>query len=69
MSGDEQASEAAAKRLAEKYNLTFVPLQERFNQANADAPAMGYWLRDGVHPTAAGHELIKNAWLEAFETI
>ena len=60
---------AAAKRLAEKYNLTFVPLQERFNQANADAPEMGYWLYDGVHPTLVGHELIKSAWLEAFETI
>ena len=44
---------AATKRLAEKYNLTFVPLQERFNKANADAPSMGYWLYDGVHPTSA----------------
>ena len=57
---------AAVKRLAEKHNLVFVPLQERFNAANADAPADGYWLDDGVHPTAAGHELIKQAWLEAF---
>ena len=60
---------AAAKRVAEKYGLTFVPLQEQFNQANADAPFMGYWLRDGVHPSPAGHELIKNAWLKAFETL
>ena len=57
---------AAAKRLAEKYNLVFVPLQERFDAANADAPEDGYWLADGVHPTAAGHELIKQAWLEGF---
>ena len=58
---------AAAKRIAQKHNLTFVPLQEMFDKANADAPAMGYWLRDGVHPTFAGHALIKNAWLKAFE--
>ena len=57
---------AAVKRLAEKHGLVFVPLQEKFNAANADAPADGYWLADGVHPTAAGHELIKQAWLEGF---
>lgn len=57
----------AVKRLAEKYDLPFVPLQARFDEANADAPADGYWLFDGVHPTSAGHELIKQAWLEAFE--
>ena len=58
---------AAVKRLAEKYNLPFVPLQQMFTEVNADAPYMGYWLRDGVHPTAAGHVLIKNAWLEAYK--
>ena len=59
----------AAKRVAEKYDLTYVPLQEVFDKANADAPEMGYWLRDGVHPTAAGHELIKREWLKAYETM
>ncbi len=54
------------KRLAEKYNLVFVPLQERFSAANADAPEDGYWLFDGVHPTPAGNELLKRAWLEGF---
>lgn len=58
---------AAAKRVAQKYNLPFVPLQEMFNQANADAPAPGYWLRDGVHPTQAGHTLIKRAWIKCYE--
>ena len=59
----------AAKRIAEKYNLTFIPLQDMFNKFNADAPEMGYWLRDGVHPTPAGHELIKREWLKAFKSI
>ncbi len=58
---------AAAKRVAEKFNLPFVPLQDMFNQANADAPESGYWLRDGVHPTQAGHTLIKRAWLRSYE--
>jgi lysophospholipase L1-like esterase len=59
----------AAKRVAEKYNLPFVPLQEMFDKVNADAPEMGYWLRDGVHPTPAGHELIKQQWLKAFKEL
>lgn len=58
---------AAARRVAEKYKLPFVPLQELFDKANADAPAPGYWLRDGVHPTQAGHTLIKRAWLKCYE--
>lgn len=60
---------AAAKRIAEKHGLVFVPLQEMFDKVNADAPAMGYWLVDGVHPTYAGHELIKKEWLKAFELL
>ena len=59
----------AAKKIADKYGLTFIPLQDIFTKANADAPEMGYWLRDGVHPTAAGHKLITREWLKAFERI
>lgn len=59
---------AAVKRLAEKYDLVFIPLQEKFNAVNKDAP-MGYWLKDGVHPTPAGHELIKREWLKGFEKL
>lgn len=58
---------AAAKRIAEKHGLPFVPLQEMFNKVNADTPDPGYWLRDGVHPTQAGHTLIKRAWLKCYE--
>ncbi|MBR2937783.1 MAG: SGNH/GDSL hydrolase family protein [Oscillospiraceae bacterium] len=54
-------------RLAKKHGAVFVPLQEMFTKLEAEAPAEGYWLRDGVHPTAAGHERIKQEWLKAFE--
>jgi len=27
-----------------------------------------YWLRDGVHPTAMGHELIAREWMKAFRS-
>ena len=56
----------ACKRIAEKHGLVYAPLQEMFDKANENAPD-GYWLFDGVHPTAAGHELIKRAWLKGFE--
>ncbi len=57
-----------AKKVAEDFNLTFVPLQEGFNALEEKASA-SYWLRDGVHPTAMGHEYIKTQWINAFETL
>ena len=48
----------AAKNVAEKYDLTFIPLQEKFDEASKLMPPT-YWAADGVHPTAAGHALIK----------
>ena len=59
----------AAERIARKYDLTFVPLQEAFDQANATVSEKDYWLGDGVHPRACGHELIKRKWLEAFRNL
>ncbi len=49
-----------AKRVAEKYNLKYVPLQHAFDEASADGDTT-YWTTDGVHPTAAGHQIIKEA--------
>lgn len=48
----------AAKNVAEKYNLIFIPLQEVFDEASKLMPPT-YWAADGVHPTSAGHALIK----------
>ena len=57
---------AVAKRIAEKYNLEFVPLQEKLEEACKQKEA-SYWLMDGVHPTAMGHWLIKEEWMKAFQ--
>ena len=57
-----------ARAVSEKYGLTFVPLQEKLDKA-AETTENTYWLADGVHPTAMGHELIKREWLKAFETL
>lgn len=56
----------SARAVAEKFGLTFVPLQEKFDEAEKKACA-SYWLGDGVHPTAAGHEIIANEVVKALE--
>ncbi len=57
---------AATKRVAERFSLPCIELQPMFDKVFKNAPE-NHWTRDGVHPTPAGHELIKRAWLEAFE--
>lgn len=57
-----------AKEVAEKYNLSFITLQDKFDEAAKTAPNE-YWLADGVHPTVMGHELIKRAWIEEFKKL
>lgn len=56
----------AARRVAEKNHLEFIPLQAKFEEALKLAPE-NYWLGDGVHPTSAGHELIAREWLNQFQ--
>ena len=57
-----------AKAIAEKYNLTFIPLQDKFDELTKQAEP-SYWLSDGVHPTTMGHEFIKREWIKAFNTL
>ena len=57
-----------AKEVAEKYGAIFVPLQKEFDDLCKVAPAT-FWLGDGVHPTAHGHEVIKRQWLKAFKNL
>ena len=54
----------AVRRLAEKTQSVFVPLQKPLDDACLKA-APSHWLIDGVHPTAAGHALIADEWLKA----
>lgn len=59
---------AVAKRIADKYDLAFVPLLKQFDEAASDGDT-AYWTTDGVHPTAAGHQLIKEELLKAFKAM
>lgn len=56
--------EECVKALSEKYNLSFICLREEFEKSTVNNITY-----DGVHPTAAGHEIIKRAWLKKFYEI
>lgn len=58
----------AAREVAAVHGACFVPLQRRFDQA-ACGMDPAYWLIDGVHPSAMGHELIARAWMEGFNSL
>lgn len=57
-----------AKKIAEKYNLPYIPLQEGFDEL-AKLTSAYHLTRDGVHPTPMGHEYIKRQWLKGFEML
>ena len=54
------------KKMAEKYNAIYVSLQDKFNEAQSSIKDLSYNLRDGVHPTASGSELIAREWINEF---
>jgi len=59
---------SGVRSLAAEFDALFVPLQQHFENATRKAPAE-YWIYDGIHPTAAGHRLIADAWLVATEQL
>lgn len=63
-SGEVKARRDVTRKLAEEFGLVYVDLQEAFDQAQKRFPA-DHWSSDGVHPTAAGHEVIAQAWKKA----
>lgn len=57
-----------ARKIAEKYSLPFIELQNGFDEL-AKKAENSYWLADGVHPTPMGHQFIKNEWLKAYDKL
>lgn len=53
-----------AKQVAQRYNLVFVPLQDKFDALALDSGADN-WLYDGVHPSVGGHEMIAGELVKA----
>ena len=60
---------AAVDRLGEKFNLPVLHLQEKFDACIAKNNEPTYWVRDGVHPTVYGHEMIAREWLAWFKSL
>lgn len=52
--------------LARAYGALYVPLDGLFAAASCKADC-AVWVRDGVHPTPAGHALIADAWLQTMQ--
>ena len=50
--------------LAREHGTGLVEFQPLFDRATESAPA-SFWMPDGVHPSAAGHQIMADAWLHA----
>lgn len=61
---DIDARRVVVKELAEKYNAVFIPCQQIVSDAAAKAGADELILRDGVHPSVMGHQVLADAWLK-----
>ena len=58
--------QAVVKKLASEFEARFVPFQSAIDEALTLAPPE-YWFKDGVHPTAAGHQLLADQWYDVVE--
>ncbi|MFL2062108.1 SGNH/GDSL hydrolase family protein [Marinilactibacillus psychrotolerans] len=54
------------RKVARDYQTDLIPLDGLFNSAGI-SNGYSYYTGDGVHPTVAGHGLIKKAWLECLK--
>lgn len=52
---------AITRRLAAEFGSEFLDLQKIFDEA-CEMFSPEHWTQDGIHPTAAGHRFIANAW-------
>lgn len=64
--GEVEKRACAARKVAEEYGATFIPLQEVFDSASQTVEST-YWSADGVHPSLAGHQMIADEWIRVFK--
>ena len=60
------ANAEIVRKIADKFNLPCINLQEIFDDACKVMPS-DFWLVDGVHPKITGHGLIAEKWIQMFE--
>lgn len=54
---------AIVRRIAKDENAVCLPYDSLFNQLQRKQPNDSYWLWDGIHPTAAGHQQMAELWI------
>ncbi|MBQ3492527.1 MAG: SGNH/GDSL hydrolase family protein [Clostridia bacterium] len=54
-----------SEQIAKDYNLSFIPLQEKFNK-EAEKFGASTCLADGVHPALYGARIIADEWMKKF---
>ncbi|MBQ2903771.1 MAG: SGNH/GDSL hydrolase family protein [Clostridia bacterium] len=59
---------SATKKLAEEFDCVFVPLYDKIKE-HAEKSKTEYFIWDGTHPSIAGHMIIAEEWLKAFNEI
>ncbi len=59
---------AATRRLAEEFECIFVPLYDKIKE-NAERSRIEYFIWDGTHPSIAGHMIIAEEWMKAFNNL
>lgn len=57
---------AAARKVADQNNATFVPFQSMFDEAVQYAPPK-HWAGDGVHPSSHGASLMAHFWTQSVQ--
>lgn len=59
---------AVVQKIAADYNAIYLPFHILFDNLTAKYPEVpaSYWLWDGIHPTAAAHQLMADMWIREF---
>ena len=50
------------RRIARDYRAVLVPFDNMFKDLQKNEPTAKYWIWDGIHPTAAGHQRMAELW-------
>ena len=53
------------RRIASDYHATLLDYEKLFNELTENNAS--YWIWDGIHPTAAGHQKMADLWLRAIK--
>jgi len=68
---DFDAKKQITRKLAREYADAFIPLDGIFAASSLQSAGLTpfFWSKDGIHPTAAGAQLIADLYVDAFERI